>query len=64
MKRISKRDHREAMLIVGSSLLGAVMAKALDLVWLKSLWPAMLTLGIACILVYFLALWILSFLPK
>jgi len=61
---MDKRDYREAMLIVGSGLLGAVMAKALDTTWNMSLFPAMGTLLIACIIVFFLAKWLLSFLPK
>jgi len=60
---MSKRDHREAMLIVGSGLLGAVMSKALDFAWPLPLLPAMLLLGLAAVIVYFLALWLLSFIP-
>jgi hypothetical protein len=61
---MDKRDFREAMLIVGAGLLGAVMSKALDLSWNMKLIPAMILLLTASVIVFFLAKWLISFLPR
>ncbi len=58
------QDYRESVLIVLAGLLGGVMSKALDLAWSLPLFQSILLLGIASIIVFLLAYWIIKYLPK
>ncbi len=61
---MESRDFRESMLIVISGILGAIMAKAVDIAWGASLFAGIFTLLLASILVFFLAHHIIKSLPK